>query len=207
MDSIRFEERGIKVEVTEAAVREYVRRQLGGLDAHSSGIKLPPIGAVWAEQGGVFGGFVKGCDGRPVPIIVPEDIKASLISSIEWGSRGKEEPGARDDWDGPANTLALVNSKHRHPAAEKAAEASIGGYKDWYLMARREAPVLYANLPHLLGELGWCWTSTESSNPECSALTAWAQHFGGGYQFIFGKDNESTVFPVRRASLSDLVIL
>lgn len=205
MDSIRFEERGIKVEVTEQAVREYVRRQLGGLDAHTSDIKLPPIGAVWAEQGGVFGGFVKGRDGRPVPIIVPEDIKASLISNIAWGSRGKEEPGARDDWDGPANTLALVNSKHSHPAAEKVAEARIGGYRDWYLMARREAPVLYANLP--MSELGWCWTSTESSRPECSADYAWYQHFGVGAQGFDNKGYEYSVFPVRRASLSDLVIL
>jgi len=140
---------------------------------------IPPrIGDVWHDQGGVYAGLMRGVNGgRDYHLIVPAGAEA-FVESIAWGAEGEDEPGATSEWDGHANTVALVNSPHGHPAAEWAAGLSIGGHQDFYLPSRREARLCWVNVPELFTP-HWYWTSSQSSRRH-----AWYQFFNVGTQLI-----------------------
>lgn len=155
----------------------------------------PAIGQFWRGQGGIYAGLMRGHDSNPdYHLIVPTD-PHGFVREIAWGSQGKEEAGAVSDFDGQANTAALVKSKHDHPAAEWAAGLDIDGHADFYLPSRRELRLCWVNVPELFEE-GWYWSSTQYS-----AHIAWTQRFDGGNQGNFVKD-----FALRARAVRRLVI-
>lgn len=160
---------------------------------------VPRIGEVWAGQGGRVGGVVRGSNGKPDSILILPTDERAFFTDVNWGPRGVEVPGARDDWDGAANTLAMLKAKC--PLAQVISALEIEGHKDFYLMARRQAPILYANLPEILGEFGWTWTSTEASS-----YSAWCQLFNNGPQSYSNKDDDFRAFAVRSVPLPNLVL-
>lgn len=150
----------------------------------------PKIGVVWPGEGGINGGLARDEAGNPYWLIVsPGDIS---IQEFEWGGRGHDESGAQSEFDGRANTLALSESSMDHPAAQRCREVIYEGHKDFYLAAKRESAVLYANVPEAF-EKAWYWTSTQYS-----ALGAWIQLFGDGIQFTALKLTQGRVRAVRR---------
>jgi hypothetical protein len=150
----------------------------------------PRIGAVWPGEGGINGGVARDESGNPYWLIVsPGDISTQ---EFEWGGRGHEEPGAKSEFDGRANTLALRESSVDHPAACRCSEVVYEGHRDFYLPAKRESAVLYASVPEMF-EKAWYWTSTQYS-----AYLAWYQYFDGGYQDLAYKDGTGRVRAVRR---------
>ncbi|MFN4328335.1 MAG: DUF1566 domain-containing protein [Limnobacter sp.] len=151
------------------------------------------IGEYWAEQGGVLAGLMRGENSKPdYFLIVPID-PAAEVESIEWGGKGKNEENACSEFDGKANTLALaVDSEVEHPAAQWAHELAIGKFNDFYLPARRELSLMYANVPELLKK-EWYWSSTQYSE-----AYAWLQTFYSGVQSSSWKNGNDRARAVRR---------
>jgi hypothetical protein len=153
--------------------------------------KTPKIGTVWEGQGGVYAGVMRGENGSDYHMIVPTDPQG-VNASIQWGSRGKEEPAAVSEFDGMANTRALISSGNDHPVAKWVAGIKIDGHVDFYLPARRELSLMYANVPELFEKV-WHWSSTQYS-----ADGAWGQYFYGGGQYGAGEYYEGRAVAVRR---------
>lgn len=157
-----------------------------------SAVKPPKIGELWPEQGGIYAGLMRGQSGQPDYHLIVADTEAGFVKEITWGGYEKDEPNAKSEWDGKANTLALARSDTVHPAAEWAAGLEIAGHADWYLPARRETALCYANVPELF-EKAWYWTSTQYS-----PNGAWGQGFGVGNQSYYHKGSELRARAVRR---------
>ena len=161
----------------------------------SSRVAAPGYGENWPGQGGVVVDFVPSRGGKPGwYLILPTDAKAEH-KGIAWGGPDHEEPGAADDWDGLANTIALAKSKVDHPAAKWARGVVIDGHKDFYIPSRREMRLLWARVPERV-EPGWYWSSTQFSRSD-----AWGQGFYGGSQVSYDKSWESRCRLVRRFTI------
>lgn len=154
-------------------------------------IQIPAIGQQWPGQGGVNAGLMRGENGKPDYhlIISTEDAGKS---SLTWGSYGTEVDGANFEFDGLENTTALLKADSDHPAAEFAAGVVIDGHNDYYLPARRELSLMYANCPELFDD-EWHWSSTQYSSN-----VAWGQDFEYGLQYITYKVIKLAVRAVRR---------
>ncbi|MGJ7500101.1 hypothetical protein ACSFBF_07050 [Variovorax sp. ZT5P49] len=165
--------------------------------AASAGAPIPPApGEFWPEQGGVYAGVMRGAPGKaPYHLIVPTDPQAD-IKNVAWGGYGKEEPGAICEWDGLANTQALIASKISHPAAEASGGLVIDGHSDFYLPSRRELALCYATVPELFDKSEWHLSSTQASSYD-----AWTQYFDNGYQYDGLKKFEGRARLVRRLFL------
>ncbi|WP_043345050.1 DUF1566 domain-containing protein [Cupriavidus basilensis] len=166
----------------------------GAEPAAKQSTSTPRIGEIWAGQGGVYAGVMRGENGQTdYHLIVPTHPDAS-VEEIAWGSADHDETGAKSEFDGWANTEALSCSRHAHPAAQWARSLSIDGHSDFYLPARRELSLMYANVPELF-EKAWHWSSTQSAS---NSGFAWNQTFGDGGQTITRKSSEYRARAVRR---------
>lgn len=154
-----------------------------------------PLGIFAAPLGGVPVGIMPPRDGNPAYLLIVAQGDAGEVTA-EWGSSGKNEPGAASEHDGLANTAALVASEHDHPAAQQIAALNLKGFNDWYLPARDESALCYAIARHLFSQDCWHWTSTQYS-----AHIAWLQYFGLGNQYSHVKDYKGRARAVRREIL------
>jgi hypothetical protein len=166
----------------------WLKQQLG--KSINVGRDVPSIGALWAGEGGHNGGLARDADGKPYWLIVPPTEVSSFTG--EWGGYGTDEPGAKSDFDGLANTIALCDSTVDHPAAQRCRQLVHEGHNDFYLPAKREGAVLYANVPELFEKV-WHYTSTQ-----CSPIIAWGQYFADGYQDYADKYDAGRFRAVRR---------
>lgn len=156
-------------------------------------ISVPPaLGDYWPDEGGIFAGVMPDSNGSQYPLIASVDD----FDAAEWGSYGVDEPGAKSDLDGHANTLALIESRNSHPAAELAKGYEKDGHSDFFLPAKRQISLCAATIPDKF-EKAWYWTSTQYS-----AGDAWSQYFNGGFQLTAYKDNKGRVRLVRRSNFS-----
>lgn len=176
----------------EEATRILLERFIPGAVQPKPENAVPRIGEFWPEQGGVYAGQMRGVDGAVDYHLVVAAGDEGQQAELEWGGSGEEEPCATSEWDGKANTAALVASVNEHPAAEWAAGLSIGGHHDWYLAARRESALCYANVPELFDKV-YHWTSTQFS-----PYYAWIQTFFNGSQYYDAKNFDFRVRAVRR---------
>lgn len=193
-DIITVEVAGTRLETTNPTLALLVLTSAGEDQAEhaSTSGRIPAIGQPWPEQGGIYAGLMRGAAGKPdYHLVVPAGPKG-FIAKVAWGGYEKDEAAAGSEHDGYANTRALVNSKHSHPAAEWAAELEIGGHSDFYLPSRRELALCYANVPELF-EKAWHWSSTQFS-----PYSAWIQTFDGGGQNSGHKSLEYRARAVRR---------
>lgn len=150
---------------------------------------IPPVGEPWPGEGGVNGGLFQGGE-RPYYLIIPTGADAEV--KMEFGSFGKELDGAMSPHDGMTNTTDLVETDNTYPAAQFCAKFERDGYKDYYLMSRREASFLEGTVPQVFSG-GTHWTSTQYS-----ANHAYYMDFEGGWLDLNGKNGERLVRPVRR---------
>lgn len=159
-------------------------------------LTTPPfqLGTAYPEHGGVYAGLVRAPAGQPDwHLFVPTDPAADL-GPLEWGGYGQNEPGAESLNDGLANTIALVASKHAHPAAQACRALVIGDHNDFYLPAKGEIAICFANVPELFQKT-WYWSSTQSAG---GRYGAWGQNFFDGDQDVTSKDYEGRCRAVRR---------
>lgn len=150
---------------------------------------IPPVGEPWPGEGGVNGGLFQGGE-RPYYLIIPTGADAEV--KMEFGSFGKELDGAMNPHDGMTNTADLVETDNTYPAAQFCAKFERDGYKDYYLMSRREASFLEGTVPQVFSG-GTHWTSTQYS-----AYNAYSMGFEVGWLYYTGKNYERLVRPVRR---------
>nr|WP_279086014.1 DUF1566 domain-containing protein [Comamonas thiooxydans] len=148
-------------------------------------------GEYWAGQGGHFICTLPAMHGLPARHL----IAAAEENECTWGKGGEDVPGAASQYDGKANTAALV-AHGGHPAAEWAATYEANGLKDFYLPSRLELLMCYLAAPQLFKKEGYYWSSSQSSR-----LTAWCQYFEYGYSFTSVKDDELRARPVRTIQL------
>ncbi len=149
------------------------------------------VGELCDHFGGVYAGVIRGYDDAPdYHLFVPPDMAAQ--TSLPWGGYEHDEPGAKSERDGLANTLALCESKIEHPAAQFARGLELYGLKDYYLPSREELRLCFINCRALF-EPQWYWSSTQSS-----PYYAWMQLFSHGFQTLGHKDYYNRVRAVRR---------
>lgn len=105
--------------------------------------------------GGYFAGYISHtADGNPTHalIVAPRATGATgsgytLTTNLAWKTTNTTTTGTTSDFDGAANTAAMVTAGIAdHPAAQFCVNLSIGGFTDWYLPARYELEIAYFNL-------------------------------------------------------------
>lgn len=202
MQIITVEVGSTRIETQNSALARLVLEQAAGLQAQPLAAfatatleytALPPaIGQHWHGQGGVYAGLMRGENGVPDYHLIVPHAEHAEAEEITWGGAGQAEPGACSEYDGAANTAALLASEHDHPAAQWAAGLELDGHKDFYLPARRELRLCWTNVPELFAS-AWHWSSTQFS-PD----VAWIQAFGVGSQGGAHKDYELRARAVRR---------
>ena len=118
-----------------------------------AGLVFPAIGA--AYQGGFFAGYISHTANGVAThslIVAPAATGATgpgyiLTSGKEWKTSNTTTAGTTSDFNGAANTAAMVTAGIAlHPAAQFCTGLSIGGYTDWYMPARLELDIAYQNL-------------------------------------------------------------
>tara|TARA_R110002126_G_scaffold196174_1_gene344019 strand:+ start:1370 stop:2026 length:657 start_codon:yes stop_codon:yes gene_type:complete len=116
-----------------------------------------PIPAVIGEPfgGGYFAGYISHtADGNPTHalIVAPRATGATgspytLTTSLAWKTTNTTTAGTTSDFDGAANTAAMVAAGIAdHPAANFCVDLNIDGFTDWYLPSRYELDIAYFNL-------------------------------------------------------------
>ncbi|WP_192985678.1 DUF1566 domain-containing protein [Pseudomonas sp. EggHat1] len=199
MELITVEVGTTKLQTPSPALARRVLEAATGLDQvplfdlpNITSLTPPAIGQYWQGQGGFYAGLMRGQDGQPDYHLVVSAADAGEVKAITWGGKGESESGAESDWDGQANTSALLNSGISHPAAEWVGNTVIEEHRDFYLPSRRELRLCWVNVPEQFAK-EWYWSSTQSS-PDL----AWTQYFVGGGQLSVRKDNELRARAVRR---------
>jgi hypothetical protein len=111
------------------------------------------LGEPWG--GGYFAGYISHTqDGNPTHalIVAPRATGATgtsytLTTNLQWKTATTTTTGASSEFNGRANTDAIVAAGiNDHPAAKFCVDLAIGGYTDWYLPARYELDIAYFNL-------------------------------------------------------------
>lgn len=202
MQNIIVEVGSTRIETQNSTLARLVLEQAAGLQAQplaafamatlESTILPPAIGQYWHGQGGIYAGLMRGENGLPDYHLIVPPAEAGEAEAITWGGAGQTEEGAASEYDGAANTAALVASEHNHPAAHWAAELEHEGHKDFYLPSRRELRLCWVNVPEQFARK-WYWSSTQSS-PDL----AWLQVFADGLQLRARKLSELRARAVRR---------
>jgi hypothetical protein len=125
--------------------------------------------------GGFFAGYISHtADGNPTHalIVAPRETGATgtgytLTTNLQWKTASTITAGTTSDFDGAANTAAMVTAGIAdHPAAEFCVNLSIGGHTDWYLPARYELDIAYFNLKPGTGANNTSWGSNIYSVPK-----------------------------------------
>jgi hypothetical protein len=115
--------------------------------------EVPNIGD--AFLGGFFAGYISHTANGVAThalIVAPAATGASgtgytITTMRAWKTSNTTTAGTTSLFDGRANTDAMIAAGIAdHPAAQFCTTLSIGGYTDWYMPARFELAIAYANL-------------------------------------------------------------
>jgi hypothetical protein len=139
-----------------------------------------PFPAVIGEEfgGGYFAGYISHtADGNPTHalIVAPRadgatGVGYTLTTDLAWKTATTTTAGTTSDFDGAANTAAMVAAGIAdHPAAEFCVNLSISGFADWYLPARYELDIAYFNLKPSTAANNILWGTNDYSVPKRTA--------------------------------------
>ncbi|HTI16397.1 MAG TPA: hypothetical protein VL598_01900 [Trinickia sp.] len=131
----------------------------------------PPVGQYWEGQGGIYAGIMADYVGHePKHLIFSVDEATDVL----WGGFAHEEPQARSNWDGEANTRALLSSRRQHPAATWADNYEKDGHTDFHLPSRLELQVASVTIADQFDQNDWYWSSTDRDK-----AMAYGRNFSG----------------------------
>jgi hypothetical protein len=153
--------------------------------------------------GGYFAGYISHtADGNPTHalIVAPRETGATgagytLTTNLQWKTTNTATADTASDFDGAANTAAMVTAGIAdHPAAEFCVGLSIGGFTDWYLPSRYELDIAYFNLKPSTAANNTSWgtniyavpqrnSNWSAAYPTQTSLTAW-QETAGSQAFV-----------------------
>jgi len=167
-----------EISVPAEDVAQHIIASLTGQQAALATTSPPKIGEPWPGQGGIYAGMMRNPGGRDYHLIYPTAEMGGEHEGIRWSEDSDADiDGADSEWDGLANTRALVESDIDCPAAEWADGLVIEGHADYYLPSRRELALAWANIPERFEKV-WHWSSTQHSSG-----AAFTQHFRDGSQY------------------------
>lgn len=147
--------------------------------------------------GGIDTGLFEPAGREPYRIVACLLPEAQSRISI-WGKYGQLIPGADSDWDGVANTQAILRADPDNYLARFVTSLEVNGHRDYYTGAKDELVHVYKALGELVYDFlpnGWTWSSTQSS-----AYYAWDQYFGDGFTYYWDKGSLASVLALRRLS-------
>jgi hypothetical protein len=139
-------------------------------------VEVPNIGDPFL--GGFFAGYISHtADGVPTHalIVAPAATGASgagypITTALNWRTSQLSTPDTLSDFDGRANTDAMITAGiGLHPAANFCVGLSIGGFADWYLPARFELDIAYENLKPTTDANNTSWGINDYSVPKRTA--------------------------------------
>ncbi len=159
----------------------------------SAALQPPALGELWPGQGGYYAGIMPPRAGKPGYHLV---LAVNQCEPCKFGPYDHDVAGAKDHWDGLANTVALAIDRDDHPAADWAKQRVADGHEDFYLPAHAELCQLWINVPQLFKKEGWYWSSTQHSPDD-----AWVQYFEYGTSYFDYKDYECRAVAVRRLAI------
>jgi hypothetical protein len=167
--------------------------------------KIQQYPAVLGESfgGGYFAGYISHtADDNPTHalIVAPRATGATgtgytLTTNLAWKTANTTTVGTTSDFDGAANTAAMVAAGIAdHPAANFCVNLSIGGFSDWYFPARYELDIAYFNLKPSTEDNSTNWgtniyaiprrdSNWTAAYPTQTNLTAW-QATAGSQAFV-----------------------
>ncbi len=177
---------------TDAAAAEFISRVES--KAAAAIVTIPPIGSYWTGQGGIYAGLDRGWAGTPDGHLIVATDPASIFINRAIGTKGTDVQGAKSERDGRANTVALAEAGSE--LCRDILGLEIDGHRDFFLPARRQGALCYANVPELFDSGYWHWLSTQFS-----AGSAWSQTFSGGDQYHGDKSSEFRARACRRLVL------
>ena len=168
-------------------------------------VALPPIGTYLPHLRGAFWGLQRAKPDSGLAdyaLLVPQGPQFEARSTA-WGSYGKDEPGASCQWDGLANTTALLASENDHPMLQLLRDPATPAedLQGLYLPSLRELKTLFANGCDQFDPDRWYWSSTQFSRHP-----AFYQLFGNGDTdtFVNSWERGCARF-VRRSSIESLI--
>ena len=176
-------------------VTAWIAQTLAPAAPVAAALTPPRIGTEWPGEGGIYAGIIRGAAGRPDYHLIVPTADDAAVEEVKFG-RDTDVPSATSDYDGRANTIALVNAGG-FPAAEWAHSLAIGPHSDFYLPARHELRLMWLNVPELF-EKAWHWSSTQYA---AYPYDAWGQDFDDGGQGNFHKSYAGRARAVRRLTI------
>jgi hypothetical protein len=152
----------------------------------------PPIGQYWKGQGGIYAGIMPDYVGHE-----PKHLIFSADEAVEeWGGVGRVEPGAASEYDGAANTRALVASQTQYPAAKWADDYEKDGHTDFHLPSRLEWLVAATTIPDQFAPNDWYWSSTDDSKYMVPAQAFGATDLNRFFKHIAARARAVRTIPV-----------
>jgi hypothetical protein len=145
-------------------------------------ISLPQFGTL--IQGGYFHGVYQIGQELWGEVTAPKAL--GQLSGHAWLGTFTDVPGAASDFDGLANTQAMLDAGS--PLAKAARTLRINGFDDWHIPARGGLLMQRSNLQPLLADDEAFDLSTHWSSTQFSRLTAYNQYFYDGDTYYLGKD-------------------
>jgi hypothetical protein len=164
--------------------------------AATSALTPPAIGQYWYGQGGIYLGVCDGEAGQPRQHLIVANDPNACFQSV-WGKYGEDVAGAKQQFDGRANTLAMAAAGCE--IAHKVLALEIDGHRDFFIPAREQLRHAYQATPDAFVKEGWHWSSTQNSRHD-----AFAQDFEGGGSDWNYKGNEFRVRAFRGLPLDHL---
>lgn len=151
---------------------------------------VPPVGANWRAQGGIYLGVLFAHDGRPLWHLVSSETD---IRDVTWGTSDSQVTIA-EVLDGQANMRALVDKQANTSMGPHVQSLTWQGFSDWYIGAQEEVMLQFEVLGRKMMHQGCYWTSTSYSS--ASALCM-------GYRTtqISAKGLLKRVRPMRRVAI------
>ena len=147
------------------------------------------------ELGGVDTGLFLPPDGSQPYRLIVALLPEAHLEPTRWGPYGLDV-GADSDWDGLANTNAILRIDPSNAIAQQFRNIEIDGHRDFYWASKRETDHIYQTMGNLVRQFlsnGVAWTSTQYS-----ADNAWNQYFGGGTTDGWTKGCRAGALAVRR---------
>ena len=159
-------------------------------------LQPPPLGNMWATQGGFYVGDFRSGEGPDYHLIVAPAY--TDILDLTWGAF-TDEDRTYHSRDGAANCKAMCRSHddlNQFPAIQHATTSNFSGYADWYLPSSFELLFAYVNAPDIFFPERKYWAST--SDPKRSEVSAFCLDASSHGLVSMAKSCEATVRPFRR---------
>ncbi|CAE6839187.1 hypothetical protein R75777_06985 [Paraburkholderia nemoris] len=147
------------------------------------------------ELGGVDAGLFSPPDGSQPYRLIVALLPEAHLEATRWGPYGLDA-NATSDWDGRANTDAILRADPSNAIAQQFRDIEIDGHRDFYWAAKLETDHIYRTMGDLVRQFlssGVAWTSTQYS-----ANDAWGQDFLSGYTDFWLKGSIAGALAVRR---------